>query len=191
MVLKDERVLLRDFMRQDMEKRLYWETVETEWQLWDGPWEYEGQTEEQRREAMARYIKKMEGWADRYGQISETERRWSFQICTAEGEYIGWCGAYRIGEDCECDPEGRRVAIGIDLPERQARGKGLATRALRLFMAYQYEQGERELYTQTWSGNERMTGLAQKLGFEEYCRKPGVRTVRGKQYDGLTFRKML
>lgn len=191
MVLKDERVLLRDFMRQDMEKRLYWETVETEWQLWDGPWEYEGQTEEQRREAMARYIKKMEGWADRYGQISETERRWSFQICTAEGEYIGWCGAYRIGEDCECDPEGRRVAIGIDLPERQARGKGLATRALRLFMAYQYEQGERELYTQTWSGNERMIGLARKLGFEEYCRKPGVRTVRGKQYDGLTFRKML
>ena len=107
------------------------------------------------------------------------------------GEYIGWCGAYRIGEDCECDPEGRRVAIGIDLPERQARGKGLATRALRLFMAYQYEQGERELYTQTWSGNERMIGLARKLGFEEYCRKAGVRTVRGKQYDGLTFRKML
>lgn len=191
MVLKDERVLLRDFMRQDIEKRLYWETVETEWQLWDGPWEYEGQTEEQRREAMVRYIKKMEGWADRYGQIPETERRWSFQICTAEGEYIGWCGAYRIGEDCECDPEGRRVAIGIDLPERQARGKGLATRALRLFMAYQYEQGERELYTQTWSGNERMIGLARKLGFEEYCRKPGVCTVRGKQYDGLTFRKML
>ena len=31
MVLKDERVLLRDFMRQDIEKRLYWETVETEW----------------------------------------------------------------------------------------------------------------------------------------------------------------
>ena len=53
MVLKDERVLLRDFMRQDIEKRLYWETVETEWQLWDGPWEYEGQTEEQRREAAA------------------------------------------------------------------------------------------------------------------------------------------
>ena len=36
-----------------------------------------------------------------------------------------------------------------------------------------------------------MIGLARKLGFEEYCRKPGVRTVRGKQYDGLTFRKML
>ena len=55
---KDERVLLRDFMRQDIEKRLYWETVETEWQLWDVPWEYEGQTGVQRREAMARYSKK-------------------------------------------------------------------------------------------------------------------------------------
>ena len=53
MVLKDKKVLLRD-----IQKRLNRETVETEWQLWDGPWEYEGQTEEQRREAMARYIKK-------------------------------------------------------------------------------------------------------------------------------------
>ena len=53
MVLKDEKVLLRD-----IQKRLYRETAEAEWQLWDGPWEYEGQTEAQRRETMARSIKK-------------------------------------------------------------------------------------------------------------------------------------
>ena len=32
---------------------------------------------------------------------------------------------------------------------------------------------------------------AEKLGFTEYCRKPKLRTVRGQQYDGLTFRKEL
>ena len=53
MVLKDEKVLLRD-----IQKRLYRETAETEWQRWAALWEYEGQTEAQRRETMARSIKK-------------------------------------------------------------------------------------------------------------------------------------
>ena len=129
MILKDDTVLLRDFKREDIAKRIEWETEQTEWQLWDGPWEYEGLTEEQKKEN--------------------------------------------------------------DLPEENARGKGLATQALRLFMAYLRTLGFTELYTQTWSGNERMIGLAEKLGFTECCRKPGLRLVRGQQYDGLTFRKEL
>ena len=52
MILKDDVVLLRDFKREDIAKRIEWETEKTEWQLWDAPWEYEGLTEEQiRREA--------------------------------------------------------------------------------------------------------------------------------------------
>ena len=51
MILKDDTVLLRDFKREDIAKRIEWETVQTEWQLWDGPWEYEGLTEEQKRES--------------------------------------------------------------------------------------------------------------------------------------------
>ena len=46
MVLKDDIVLLRDFKREDIAKRIEWETEKTEWQLWDAPWEYEGLTEE-------------------------------------------------------------------------------------------------------------------------------------------------
>ena len=47
MILKDDTVLLRDFKREDIAKRIEWETEKTEWQLWDGPWEYEGLTEKQ------------------------------------------------------------------------------------------------------------------------------------------------
>ena len=54
-------------------------------------------------------------------------------------------------------------------------------------MAYLHSLGFDELYTQTWSGNERMIRLAEKLGFTECCRKPEIRTVRGQRYDGLTF----
>lgn len=133
----------------------------------------------------------MEEWAAICESLSDEMPRKSFQICTPEGEYVGWCGSYFINEDCCTDENGDRLAIGIDLPEESARGKGLATHALRLFMAYLRTLGFTELYTQTWSGNERMIGLAEKLGFTEYCRKPKLRTVRGQQYDGLTFRKEL
>ena len=48
--------------------------------------------------------------------------------------------------------------------------------------------GEPDIYTQTWSGNSRMIHIAETMGFEECCRKVGMRTVRGEAYDGLTFR---
>ena len=149
MILKDDTVLLRDFKREDIAKRIEWETEQTEWQLWDGPWEYEGLTEEQKKENLQKYIKALEEWAAICESLSDEMPRKSFQICTPEGEYVGWCGSYFINE------------------------------------------GFTELYTQTWSGNERMIGLAEKLGFTECCRKPKLRTVRGQQYDGLTFRKEL
>ena len=78
--------------------------------------------------------------------------------------------------------------MGIDIPAVAARGKGYAFAALKLFIGYLLENGERGIYTQTWSGNVRMIGLAEKLGFEEYRRKKGLRTMAGKPYDGLTFR---
>lgn len=81
-----------------------------------------------------------------------------------------------------------KCAVGIDIPAVAARGKGYAFAALKLFIGYLLENGERGIYTQTWSGNVRMIGLAEKLGFEEYRRKKGLRTVAGKPYDGLTFR---
>lgn len=191
MILKDDTVLLRDFKREDIAKRIEWETEQTEWQLWDGPWEYEGLTEEQKKENLQKYIKAMEGWATLYETLSDEMPRKSFQICTPEGEYVGWCGSYFIDDDYNIVDDGDRLAIGIDLPEESVRGKGLATHALQLFMAYLRTLGFTELYTQTWSGNVRMIKLAEKLGFTECSRESKECTVRGQQYDGLTFRKEL
>ena len=56
------------------------------------------------------------------------------------------------------------------------------------FIGYLRQQGVDDIYLQTWSGNERMIHIAQKMGFAEHRRKAGIRTVRGKSYDGLTFR---
>ena len=60
--------------------------------------------------------------------------------------------------------------------------------ALCMFIKYLLDKGIDDIYTQTWSGNERMIHIAEKIGFEEYRRKKEFRLVRGKKYDGLTFR---
>ena len=116
MILKDDTVLLRDFKREDIAKRIEWETEKPEWQLWDGPWEYEGLTEEQKKENLQKYIKALEEWAAICESLSDEMPRKSFQVCTPEGEYVGWCSSYFINEDCCIDENGDRLAIGIDLP---------------------------------------------------------------------------
>lgn len=186
--LKGKKVYLRDFQESDIQKRLHWETVENEWQLWDAPWETEGLTPEEKERELQSYTEMMSGWVERFRDLPDNQKRTTFQICAADGTYIGWVGSYLIDSDYVYNDRGDRRAIGIDIPDMSHRGQGCATEALRLFIDYLLEQGEPELYTQTWSGNVRMIGLANKLGFTECRRKPDFRTVRGQKYDGLTFR---
>ena len=192
MLISDERIILRDFRESDIEKRIFWETVETEWQLWDAPWEYEDLSDEKKKKELDDYIANMHTWVQKYDSMDDGEKRTTFQICIKgennNEEYIGWCSSYRIDDDCKISTSGDKCAIGIDIPQRDARGKGYAYNAMCLFIDYLLSNGETDIYTQTWSGNTRMIGLAKKLGFEEYTRKPDLRTVRGQKYDGLTFR---
>ncbi|MDE7239271.1 MAG: hypothetical protein K2N41_06110 [Lachnospiraceae bacterium] len=48
-MLENDHLILRDFLQSDIAKRIDWEQNETEWQLWDAPWEYEGLTAEEKR----------------------------------------------------------------------------------------------------------------------------------------------
>ena len=64
-----EKVILRDLTKEDIEKRLYFNTVDTEWQMWDSPWQYEGMTKEEKEyETIEEDISKME---DRIAEIEE------------------------------------------------------------------------------------------------------------------------
>ena len=194
------QIILRDFIETDIEKRIYWETVETEWQLWDAPWEYEGLTEAEKQSELESYIESLHRWVAQDAKLAELERkqkieavekvRYRFQIAldNETKDYIGWCNAYCIDKDCNyIDGEGF-CTVGINIPEVAVRGKGYATEALCKFIKHLLEHGERPIFTQTWSGNERMIHIAKKIGFEEYRRKKDFRVVRGSKYDGLTFK---
>lgn len=190
MEIKGKDIILRDFIESDIEKRTYWETTETEWQQWDAPWEYEGLSEEERENELQEYVQNMHRWVKQDAQIADDKTRYRFQIIMNDDkrEYIGWCSAYCIDEDYNYTDEDGYLAVGINIPECAVRGRGYAKQALGLFIQYLLQQGEKPIFTQTWSGNSRMIHIAEKIGFEECRRKKNFRVVRGDHYDGLTFR---
>ena len=212
MQIKGKNIILRDFVEADIEKRIYWETVETEWQQWDAPWEYENLSEEEKKEELEHYVASVKQWVEQDKMLVEEEMqyenganggvlktdevqrkekvRYRFQIVINNDskDYIGWCTAYCIDEDYSYTDEEGFLAVGINIPEVSMRGKGYATEALCMFIVYLLEHGQQPLFTQTWSGNERMIHVAEKIGFKECRRKKDLRKVRGQNYDGLTFK---
>ncbi len=172
-------LILRDMRESDIEDYVRWFTTETEWGDWDAPWEgsFAQSPEEERR-----------SWTDYYAAVQGLPAdafRKKFEI-ELDGMHIGWVCSYTDLGYME-NPEGIR-AIGLDIPCGDARGRGCGTEAFRLYMGYLRERGHRSFLIQTWSGNARMTRVAEKLGFREICRRKDLREVWGKRYDAVTYR---
>lgn len=185
MLLKYENIVLRDMTESDIEDYVRWFTVEREWENWDAPWEKEDTDEEKERESWTKYYESVK-------ELPDDLLRWKFEI-EWNGRHIGWVSSYCIDENHEWVKkieDGQTVyrAVGIDICEPDAQGKGIGANALRAFINYYFEKGENAIYTQTWSGNARMIRCAQKLGFVECNRYVGEREVNGQKYDGLTFK---
>ena len=158
-----------------------WELKEREWLDWDAPWEEEPFEEEEYRSFMEKRLST---------PLAPNAFRYSFQIVTYDESqtHVGWVNAYFIDKNYHYTENSGEMAIGISIPPLSARRKGYATEAWKLYIQYALAHGVKELYTQTWSGNERVIGLMKKMGFELVYKKEGFRQVRGKLYDGLTFK---
>ncbi len=183
-ICETERLRLRDFCKEDIPKRLEWETIDMEWQSWDAPWERKDIDEEginELREGLNEF-------AEMVGKKKDTDRRYSFELELKEtGEDIGWISCYCIDDDYNYTDDDANYAFGIDIPSQRFRGMGYGYEAFSAAIEYFMSHGFDEIYTQTWSGNKPMVALAKKLGFKEICRKKDLRLVDGEKYDGLTF----
>ncbi len=187
MEIKYQNITLRDMRESDIDDEIRWNTAAAGWAQWDAPWEME---EELRTFDPEKHRREQLEWIAR----PKPDHRLSLEI-DAGGVHIGSVNTYCIDdgfnwEKLSPDRDRRKVnwAVGIDICESAYWSGGWGTRALTAFVKYHLEEGYANLYTQTWSGNTRMVGLAEKLGFRECCRKEGIRQVRGGTYDGLTFR---
>ncbi len=185
-ICETEHLILRDFQKEDIEKRVEWWTRDTEWQDWDAPWEKEELSEEDG--SLQEFMEDLIVFADRAARKNSDDIRYSFQIVEKEtGEYIGWISCYCIDDDYTYTDADGKYAFGIDIPPKSCRGKGYGYEAFNAAIQYLISKGLTEIYTQTWSGNKPMIALAEKMGFEEIRRKKDFRVVDGMKYDGLTF----
>ena len=191
--IRSGRAILRDITRDDIDTLIEWESkviTPEDYRYWDGPWEYEGLTEADKAEELERWrIRLNKRLAEAENSAEDDARSW-FVIAPADAgeKCVGWCSSYYIDENCDYSSEPTdRTAVGIDIVDPAMRGSGLGYAALKLFIDYLTRTGIDRIYTQTWSGNERMISLAGRLGIKEIRRNTGSRTVRGGTYDGLTF----
>ena len=181
MLINDDKILsitykdivLRDRSIKDIDDHIKWYTLETEWQNWDAPWE----------KGYPIDIEIM-----RYDMMEDLEKplprpRKRSEIYYKDGKHIGWLSSYYI------DGKDNMLAVGIDIPNQNYRGNRLGEYALACFISYLLKEDlSKDIYTQTWSGNERMVNLALKLGFKEFHRDKNFRIINKKYYDGLTFK---
>ncbi|WP_426351295.1 GNAT family N-acetyltransferase [Alloiococcus sp. CFN-8] len=184
MEIKGESIILRDYVESDIDDDIYWETVETEWKFWDSPWDYYNQEPFDPYKFREKKLKRLREQKDE----NRIRRTFEISINNKEKTHIGGCGSYNIDDNyCYTKGDGK-CTIGVAICSVNARRKGYATSALKLFIYYLKSKGINEIYTQTWSGNYRMIGLAEKLGFDECNREKITQDVKGKYYDNLTFK---
>ena len=175
MEIRGPRVVLRDGRPEDAEARLRWVTVELAWADWDAPWEaWEPVTPERVAKARASYE------AD-VAEPPEAPRGRLF-VELADGPLLGWVNQYHH------DRANRTTLVGIDLCESAYWGQGLGTEALGLWTEYLLREADlHRVGAETWSGNERMMRLADRLGFTLEGRLRETVEVRGRRYDSLKY----
>lgn len=184
-------IVLRDYQLSDIEDEIRWTNVDTAWFYADTPWmKMEPIDPDELRRDMTEIMSSM----------SEDAIRWRFEI-EIEGRHIGMVSSYYLDDHFEPTPweaidqnvnaEGNNAvrALGIEICEMDAWGKGIGYKALTALMSYYRSLGESRFLLETWSGNLRMLGCAKKLGFTEVRRTSGAYTVNGKAYNALVLER--
>jgi RimJ/RimL family protein N-acetyltransferase len=171
-------VVLRDAVPDDLEAMVRWWTTELAWTDWDAPWEPIPTDEAKIRASFEQQIAR-----------APDLPRSRLMIALPDDTPVGRVNLYRLrDEPGEEESDQDRIALGINLHESPLWGKGLGTEAFALWTDYVFREHDRDtLYCETWSGNERMLRVAERLGFEVIRRRENLRKVRGERYDALRF----
>ena len=154
-IASGSRLLLRDRVPGDVESYVRWRTT-GEWREYDAPWEQGPplETEEQKEGLRRRFLHTCAEPVPDFRQ--------SALIATTEGRPLGWVNRYGGG----ASPVACKV--GIDICEDEFLSRGFGTEALALWIDYLFSNPAlHRVGLDTWSFNQRMVRVAQKLGFAQ------------------------
>jgi len=151
-IVSSELLILRDARESDIDSYVKWMN-EGEWKEYDAPWE-KGIMDLPNEEIKVRFLQLY---------LSEREEpRRRVIIADKNDEPIGWINRYYK------DKYEDTWLIGIDICEDEYLGKGYGTECLKLWIDYLFANSQIEnLGLKTYSFNDRMIRVAEKLGLEK------------------------
>jgi RimJ/RimL family protein N-acetyltransferase len=171
-----DRTLLRDFVPEDVERFIYWQT-HGEWRQYDAPWEGFGDHLPPVQE------EKIRGHFLKLGQSDQPLPRGRAMICLREDHTpLGTVNRYG-------DPRFPAVYyIGINICEDRFINQGLGTEAFSLWIDYLFDNSSaHKIECHTWSLNPRMVRVAEKLGFKYEGRERELVQWQGEWQDRIRY----
>lgn len=165
-MLKDQELAIRPAISQDL-KRM-WELIfkesAPEWKKWDAPYfPHNAMAYEKFLEKSSQYIEQDDFWV-----ITVDEK-----VCGIVSYYFE-------------DSQSVWLEMGIVIHEGQNWNKGIGTRALKLWLDHIFNTlPQVRVGLTTWSGNERMIRVAEKLSMQLEARIRKVRLFEGEYYDSI------
>lgn len=163
---EDQELVIRPIKEEDLYR--FWELVykdeAPEWKKWDAPY-------------FPHQSMSYEKFTEHADLLINQNSRW---VITINGIVCGTVSYYFE------DEQNRWLEMGIIIHESQNWGKGLGTRSLKLWMSHIFNVlPVVRVGLTTWSGNERMIRVGEKLGMKMEARIRKVRYYEGKYYDSI------
>jgi len=162
----DQELVIRPIKQNDIPRlwELIYKDEQPEWKKWDAPYyPHHSMPYEQ-------FLEKGDEWTDQ-------DNVWAIEV---NGIVSGVVTYY-----WEHEPS-KWLEMGIAFHEAKSWGKGMGTRVLRMWIDHLFQTMPlvRVGFT-TWSGNERMIRVGEKLGMQMEARIRKVRYYNGEYYDSI------
>ncbi|MEK4302261.1 GNAT family protein [Oceanobacillus sp. FSL W8-0428] len=162
----DNNLTIRTIKKEDLPRlwELIFKNEKPEWKKWDAPY-FPHQTK-----PLEAFLSEQEVWL-------ASENCWIVEV---DGQVRGTVSYY-----WEHEPSSW-LEMGIVLHEAESWGKSIGTRALRLWINHLFNHLPLvRVGLTTWSGNQRMIRVAEKLGMQMEARIRKVRYYNGEYYDSI------
>ncbi|QDQ03109.1 GNAT family N-acetyltransferase [Lysinibacillus fusiformis] len=162
----DKELIIRPINAKDLFRlwELIYKDEQPEWKKWDAPY-YPHQSM-----PYEKFLLSAEKWVNK-------ENFWVIEV---NGVIRGIISYY-----WEHEPS-RWLELGIVFHEASTWGKGLGTRALKLWINHLFDTlSLARVGFSTWSGNERMIRICEKLGMQMEARIRKARYYNGQYYDSI------
>ena len=148
-ILKNKDLIIRNYAKSDIDDDIRWLNETNDWILLDTPWTKIEKVDPNtfRNETLA-FIDSVDE--------QQMQNRYEIDVCE---KHVGFLTVYSLEEDMN------KIAIGIEICEKDYRNKGYGKLALGLFLNFLHKNGLDKVYIETYSHNLAMISCAKKVGF--------------------------